>query len=62
MCVDADVFLDMCELYPETANDLKVRSLERRQFFQQRMLESEKFRRFKTLPSLAKAFMNEEGK
>lgn len=30
MCIDADAFLDLCDLYPQTADDLKMRALERR--------------------------------
>lgn len=31
MCLDAKIFLNLCELYPKTATNLKFRSLERRQ-------------------------------
>ena len=33
MCVEKRTFLDLCELYPKTAEDLKVRALEKRQVY-----------------------------
>ena len=58
MCINADKFLHLCNLYPQTANDLKMRGLERRQFFMEKLHDSEKIRRFKSMPGLAKAFSN----
>jgi len=31
MCIDSKVFLNLCELYPRTATNLKFRALERRE-------------------------------
>ena len=33
MCVSKKVFLNLCELFPSTAENIKARSLERRAFF-----------------------------
>ena len=33
MCIDATKLLEICNLFPKTANDLKLRALERRMFF-----------------------------
>ena len=31
MCIESKVFLNLCELYPRTATNLKYRALERRE-------------------------------
>ena len=56
MCIDADVFLNLCELYPQTADDLKMRALERRQFFMDQLHKSEAQRRRKNVAGLIGAF------
>ena len=42
MCLDADKLRDLAELYPATADSLKYRGLERRQFFQKEMERQER--------------------
>lgn len=59
MCIDADQFLMLSELYPQTANDLKIRSLEKRQFFMEQFKQSENLRRFKNTPGMARAFKDD---
>ena len=56
MCIDADVFLDLCELYPQTADDLKMRALERRQFFIDQLHKSEALRKRKNMAGLIGGF------
>ena len=56
MCIDADVFLDLCELYPQTADDLKMRALERRQFFIDQLHKSEALRKRKNITGLIGGF------
>lgn len=41
MCVEKNVFLDNCELYPQTAKNIKVRALEKRAVFMHYMLQAE---------------------
>ena len=33
MCLDSEKLLDLCELYPRTAQDMKYRALDRRAYF-----------------------------
>ena len=33
MCLEGDVFMDLCELYPQTASSLKIQSLKKRKLF-----------------------------
>ena len=44
MCIDAGKLLEICHLFPKTADNLKLRALERRMFFieQLRLFKSEK--------------------
>lgn len=56
MCIDANVFLDLCELYPQTADDLKMRALERRQFFIDQLHKAEAKRRRKNVAGLIGGF------
>lgn len=48
MCLDGEKLLDLCELYPNTAKNVKYRSLDRRMYYlkhqqiQQRELRSNK--------------------
>lgn len=41
MCIKKKVLLSLCELYPDTFEHLKIRSLERRQAFVKRMQEQD---------------------
>ena len=46
MCIDREVLLELCELFPQTAENIKKRSLERRsKFMMQRNLNSESYMR-----------------
>lgn len=46
MCVDRDTLLELCDLFPQTAENIKKRSLERRsKFMAQRNLNSESYQR-----------------
>lgn len=42
MVLAADVFLDLCDLYPETEKTLKWRALDRRHYFLKHMQEQER--------------------
>ena len=42
MCLDANKLIDLCDLYPATAESLKYRGLDRRQFFINEMEAQEK--------------------
>lgn len=33
MCVEKSVFMDLCQLYPKTAENLKMRGLEKRAIY-----------------------------
>ncbi len=33
MCLDGDVFLDLCNLYPQTSETLKIQGLKKRRLF-----------------------------
>jgi len=39
MCIKKKVFLNLCELYPDTAENLRIRGLERRYQFIKKMNE-----------------------
>mmetsp|Transcript_30350 Transcript_30350/g.46449 ORF Transcript_30350/g.46449 Transcript_30350/m.46449 type:complete len:98 (+) Transcript_30350:2248-2541(+) len=44
MCVGKDQLLNLCELFPQTAENIKRKSLERRQkFIQQKNMNSKRF-------------------
>ena len=44
MCIDKNTLQDLCELFPQTAENLKRRSLERRQrFIMQKFTNSKKY-------------------
>ena len=46
MCVDKETLVELCDLFPQTAENIKKRSLERRtKFMQQRNLNSESYQR-----------------
>ena len=42
MCLDAEKLEDLCELYPMTAKSLKIRALDRREFFLKEMQKQER--------------------
>ncbi len=44
MCVSKDVLIELCELFPQTAENIKKRSLERRlKFMDQKNLNSHRY-------------------
>jgi len=51
MCVDADTFRRIAELYPKTMEDLKERALERREFWLAHYRKSERERKIYGLPA-----------
>ena len=40
MCVRKDVFLNLCELYPKTEENLKILSLEKRKIYMHYLAET----------------------
>ena len=46
MCVFADNFIRICNLYPKTMTHIKERGLERREFFLKKYRLSELFRKY----------------